>query len=219
MADKSKLSQRFEELTVQLEAVAATKKYHSGEMISDDYIDNEAFTNWKLKARNLLLLACGEASLHFRDFIEREKGEFYATNHATMLQLKAVFEAAREDYEGGYCISQRSLIQSEVFVSELEQAQTLWDGGYDVAAAVIGGIVLETTLRQLCDNHGIAQGSLNKMNDDLAKAGQYNALKKKQVTAWAAIRNSAAHGKPDEFTRDDVANMISQVEAFVADQL
>ena len=57
------------------------------------------------------------------------------------------------------------------------------------------------------------------MNDDLAKAGAYNSLVQKRITALAAIRNSAAHGKPDEFSEKDVTDMISQVRAFVEDQL
>ena len=54
------------------------------------------------------------------------------------------------------------------------------------------------------------------MNADLAKAGVYNSLMQKRITALAAIRNSAAHGKPNEFTRDDVSAMIRDVERFVA---
>jgi hypothetical protein len=219
MSGMSKLSRRFEELATQLEAVAATKSYKSGDWMSGHYVDNSAFINWQLKARNLLSMACGESSLHFKDFVARESDTGYSTNYAVMVHLKAVFEAAREDFEGGFCNSMRTLIQSEVFDSELEQARALLDGGYSSAAAVIAGVVLETTLRQLCDNHNIAHGKLDKMNADLAKAGQYNVLKQKQVTAWADIRNNAAHGHPDKFTRDDVSDMIVKVEAFVAEQL
>ena len=216
---KPNLSQRFDELAAQLETVAATKKHHSGDMISGDFVDGSAFTNWKLKARNLLSLACGETSLHFQDFEKQETSPSWQTNFQIMLNLKAVFEAAREDYEGGYCTSARALIQAEVFDSELEQARALLEGGYHSAAAVIAGVVLETTLRQLCDNHSIAHGKLDRMNADLVKAGQYNVLKQKQVSVWADIRNSAAHGNPEKFTREDVEDMIAKVEAFVADQL
>ena len=37
-------------------------------------------------------------------------------------------------------------------------------------------------------------------------------------TALAAIRNSAAHGKPNEFTRDDISAMIRDVERFAANK-
>jgi hypothetical protein len=54
------------------------------------------------------------------------------------------------------------------------------------------------------------------MNADLAKAGAYNSLVQKRITALAAIRNSAAHGRPQDFTKDDVAAMITDVERFAA---
>ena len=88
-----------------------------------------------------------------------------------------------------------------------------------IAAAVIAGVVLETTIRQLCDDEGIAHGKLDKMNADLTKAGRYSSLVQKQVTALAAIRNSAAHGKTDEYNRGDVERMITDVARFVREHL
>ncbi|MCQ3013874.1 hypothetical protein NLO86_27080 [Pseudomonas savastanoi] len=54
------------------------------------------------------------------------------------------------------------------------------------------------------------------MNEDLAKAGAYSATQKKRITTLAAIRNSAAHGKPEDFTKDEVKGMIEDVERFLA---
>ncbi|WP_050766277.1 hypothetical protein [Microcystis aeruginosa] len=57
------------------------------------------------------------------------------------------------------------------------------------------------------------------MNSDLAKAGVYNKLNQKRITAIADIRNSAAHGKQNEFTVQDVSDMIKDVSRFLADYL
>ncbi len=57
------------------------------------------------------------------------------------------------------------------------------------------------------------------MNDDLTKAGEYNALIQKRVTSLAAVRNSAAHGKTVEYTSEDVKSLINEVERFVAEKL
>lgn len=84
---------------------------------------------------------------------------------------------------------------------------------------MIAGAVLETTLRNLCDANAVAHGKLDKMNADLAKAGVHNALIQKKITALAAIRNSAAHGKSSEFTKDDVENMITEVNRYVSNTL
>ena len=53
--------------------------------------------------------------------------------------------------------------------------------------------------------------SANVMNADLAKAKVYNKLQQKQITAWQGIRNSAAHGKYDEYKAGDVERLIEGV--------
>lgn len=219
MQNTSHLSRRFAELTDQLAAVEAGKQYENSDYVRGFVVDREAYTNWKTKARHLLATACGLESVHYKDFIERESGGFYSTNHADLLQVRAVFDAAREDFEGGMFNSVRSMVQAEVFSNELDQASELMKGGYITAAAVIAGVVLETTLRRLCEDAQIEPGSLNKMNADLSKSGTYNLLVNKRITALADIRNNAAHGHPDKFTKADVADMIIKVEAFVADHL
>ena len=149
-------------------------------------------------------------------FIEGEKYQTMDSEVGRLKRMSAVFLAIKEDFEGGYLVSYRSLVQAEVFSSELEQAEELLGNGYSTAAAVIAGAVLETALRDLCSAHAIEHGSLNRMNDDLAKVGVYNANQKKQITSIAAIRNSAAHGKPEEFTKDQVRGMIDDIERFLA---
>ncbi|MBA7556924.1 hypothetical protein ES705_49651 [subsurface metagenome] len=106
-----------------------------------------------------------------------------------------------------------------MFDTELEQARELLNSGYKLAAAVITGVVLETTLRDFCDREGLTHSKLDKMNADLAKAGLYNKLQQKRITALADIRNSAAHGKPEKFSEEDVKNMIRDVEQFLANHL
>ncbi|WP_208622553.1 DUF4145 domain-containing protein [Sphingomonas faeni] len=219
MANISLLSRRFADLTEQLAAVEATKAYSDSGYTRGYRVDSEAYTNWKTKARHLLATACGQNSVHFKDFVDKEQGGGYSTSHEDLLQVRAVFNAAKEDFDGGYLNSVRSMVQAEVFSTELDQANELMKGGYIVAAAVIAGVVLETTMRRLCEDAGIEPGSLNKMNADLTKAGIYNLLVNKRITALADIRNNAAHGHPNKFTKDDVVDMIAKVEAFVADHV
>lgn len=212
---------RFSELVEQLEAVAAAKTSSANPVTGSAsiYVDQNALLNWKVKAKTLLINTCGESSHHLTSFIAAERSKGYGTNYDILKQLRAVFLAAQEDFSGGYLNTVRNLVQAEVFTSELEQAEELLKSGYATAAAVIAGVVLETTLRDLCTTHELEHGSLNKMNDDLAKAGAYNASQKKRITALAAIRNSAAHGKQEEFTAGDVKGMIDDVERFLTKTL
>ncbi|WP_427501329.1 hypothetical protein ACQE3E_06190 [Methylomonas sp. MED-D] len=213
--------QRFSELKKQMEELLATEKqtYSSFLEKHEPNIDGNALLEWKVKVRNLLSKACGEGSEHYKEFSNNDSTGMYGTYLDTLKRLQAIFLAAKEDYEGGYLRATRSLIQAEVFDSELEQAKELFQAGYKSSSAIIAGVVLETTLRELCDQVGLPHGKLDKMNADLAKNGQYNKLQQKRITALADIRNSAAHGKTNEFSERDVEDMIRDVERFIAEHL
>ncbi|QPL52374.1 hypothetical protein [Vibrio navarrensis] len=210
-----KLAQRFNELQDQLDTIEGTKKTVNGAYGSAETIDTELFTSWKVKAKNLLVTACGENSQHFIAFVEGEKRRTMESDYGIKKRVGAIFGAAKEDFEGGYLISLKQLVQAEVFESELEQAEELLNSGYKLASAVIAGVVLETALRDLCTDNGISHGKLDSMNSQLAKSGLYSKLQQKQITAIADIRNSAAHGKPELFSEQDVRNMIRDVESFL----
>lgn len=185
-------------------------------MGSSTYVDSDALLQWSVKVKNLISKVGGEDCEHYKAFVDTEKSSSWCGNFSMFKALKAVFFATKEDYLGGYLSSFKSIVQAEVFDTELEQAKELLNNGYYTAAAVIAGVVLETTLRDMCAESNIEPSNLNKMNADLAKAGVYNKLVQKQITAHAGVRNSAAHGNSSEFTIDDVTQMITSVESFLA---
>jgi len=213
--------QRFSEIHEQMDSLLASQKSVYSELLSRSQVEIESIDllEWKIKAKNLLSKACGHDSEHYQAFSQNENPGLYGSNLGTLKLLKAIFLAAREDYEGGYLRSTRSLIQAEVFDSELEQAQALLDAGYKSPSAVVTGVVLETSLRELCDRHNVPYSKLDKMNADLAKEGVFNKLQQKRITAMADIRNSAAHGKPNEFNEADVSDMIRDITRFVSEHL
>jgi hypothetical protein len=211
---------RFDELLKQAEVVEASKKTQHIEFVgTGTYVDQPALLNWSVKARHLISSVCGVDSQHFILFLEAEKPAPYTTNYELFQNMHAVFLAAKEDYEGGYLHKIRDLVQANVFASELDQAEELLASGYFTAAAVIAGVVLETRLRQLCEDRRLPTGKLDKMNADLAKADVYNKLTQKQITALADIRNSAAHGEVGGFEPHDVTNMLRDVQKLLAERL
>ena len=211
------LKKRFAELEAQASQVESTRRMQPG--MNDkptERVDAEALLAWGVKTKNLLASACGTASEHYTAFVAAEKYSTFAGNTVNFGRARAVFLAAKEDFEGGYLNKVKNLIQAEVFESELDQARELLASGYHLAAAVVAGVVLETNIRDLCMCSSMPIGKLDKMNADLAKAGRYNALVQKRITALAAIRNSAAHGDIAAFKREDVLPMIDEVERLVA---
>jgi len=75
---------------------------------------------------------------------------------------------------------------------------------------------LEDALRQLCRKNGIPEGDgIEAMNVPLRKAGVYGVPQQQQITAWAAIRNKADHGRFSEYSLEEVRVMHLGVSGFV----
>jgi len=218
----SKVLDRFEQLINEAKQIA-TKKQSStttrmSRTITREYFDevtNEHYLSWKVKTENLLKISCGEDSVHYQAFLrEKDNGLSFPSRLRNSIP---VVLAAYDDLKNGFLISFKQIVQAEVFDSELEQAKSLLESGYKNSSAVIAGVVLETAIKELCLNHGIEldRKKLTHLNDELAKAGVYNKLQQKQITALADIRNNAAHGDYDQFTKEDVIRMIQDIERFI----
>ena len=219
---KNKISSRFKELLEEVNKIESSKKKISGGIYGTDYleINNELHKIWELNLKNLILLLTSDSNcMYYSELVKISELKSYEDYSNVFDRQKALFLAFKDDYEKGLISSIKYLIEANVFDTELEQAKELLSNKYKLAAAVIAGVVLETALRSLCDKAEIPHGKLDKMNADLAKAGTYNSLKQKKITALANIRNSAAHGKDSEFTHKDVEDMIRDIENFLSDYL
>jgi hypothetical protein len=75
----SLLERRFAELVDQWAKVEAAKKPLSGDYMSGFTIEEDVLLNWTVKARNLLVTACGNDSEHYKQFIETAKPQAYGT--------------------------------------------------------------------------------------------------------------------------------------------
>lgn len=194
----------------------------------DNYIvDSEAFAKWRINYASLLEQVIPPNSTQ-RKLIE-EPG--YAFNAKGSLEnYLSVLEAIREDFEKGFLGDLMLQAEAEIAADYMGQAEHLLaegqSGKYDhVPAAVLSGAVLEKALRTLCGQQtppiltANSKGeplTLNPLIDALKKAGVFNELKAKQLRAWADIRNKAAHGEFDQFTRPDVEVMIKGISDFLA---
>jgi hypothetical protein len=105
---------------------------------------------------------------------------------------------------------------SEYFIEE----------GYKDPAAVMTGCVLEEHLRQLCElneievtfekDYKFITKKANLLNSELAKKNVYGKLDSKNIIAWLDQRNSAAHGKFDNYNKEQVHTMLNGVTEFIA---
>ena len=141
--------------------------------------------------------------------------------------VAGVLRALRQDYDAGRMQSFRELVHSDLFSDFLSMAEyLLTDENLKDPAAVLAGSVLEEHLRKLCDQHTIpttmadssgkqSPKKLDTMNADLARQTVYGKNEQKQVTAWAGIRNDAAHGHFGNYQHQQVALMLQGIRDFI----
>ena len=156
------------------------------------------------------------------DRVAPEGSPYRSRLKTTLIGQIGSLRALRRDYEDGYLQTVQGLVRAEVFADFLEMAAHLLEQGYKDPAAVLAGGVLEEHLRALCVARAlktVMAGRPKKadtMNAELAGAGAYNKLDQKNVTAWLDLRNNAAHGKFDQYSKDQASVMLLGVREFVA---
>jgi hypothetical protein len=154
--------------------------------------------------------------------VARSAVEEWGSDRMLLPHLHGVLIALRADYEAGFVVTLRELIHADVFGDFLESAEHLIAAGYKDAAGVIVGSVLEEHLRKLSTKAGVpivdAKGGPRKadsLNADLVKAGVYNTLQQKAVTAWLGLRNHAAHGNYSQYDKAQVGALLRDVREFL----
>jgi len=210
---------RLNELIAKGEAILKTKEY---EFTGDDgkpsfHVSSPEVKGWGTSVISLLQRVFGESSSHYKFF--EKSFSHYDSWELSFRALQAILAAAKEDYEGGYLFNLRGLVKAEVLTDATEQADALLAAGYKDPACVVAGIALEVAIKEISARVGVMSGKLDKMNADLCKAGVYNIAKQKQITAWADLRNKAAHGDWAAYNEADVRDMLNGVERFLADYL
>jgi hypothetical protein len=138
-----------------------------------------------------------------------------------LYELAALATALRDDIRNGWLTSVVELAHADTYADYLSMAEGLQAQGYKDPAAVIAGTSLEVQLKALATKQGIdllmpngRPKMASALNDDLKREGVYNALEHKQVIAWLAIRNSAAHGNYGDYDEAAVKGLIEGVGNF-----
>jgi hypothetical protein len=138
------------------------------------------------------------------------KSEFSTQAHAasgsarnTLRILDSVLEGFLAHVSAGLqsAIGPRRQVQIEVISDLLDQANLLLEtkGVHPAAPIVILGATLEEYLRTTVEQEGLSLGNrkpgLQAYADTLRDADRLSKQECKDITAWAGIRNHAAHGE------------------------
>jgi hypothetical protein len=124
-------------------------------------------------------------------------------------------EGAREEIEKGFLYDIEHLISTDLFESVIEQAKYLLQNGYKDVAAVLGRVVIESTLKDMAKRADISfqeNTKLAKLNEILWKNNVYAKNVWRVTQGYIDIGNDAAHGHFDKYNEQSVANMLTWIE-------
>jgi len=215
---KEKLAERIDQLLQKAEKVKSTHKPNPPGVIGFPTLNEDIFLEWKSNVENLIFLTTGENSVYHKNFSDKVKN-----GHKSHVDFGiGVLRALKEDLALGFLSDIKDLVIAEVFSDFLDITKHLLDNNYKDPAASLVGAVLEDSLRKIASKHNIQV----KNNDDIASLNTkiadkeiYNRLVQRQIQAWKGIRDSADHGKFDDYKIDDVISILNGVERFITENL
>jgi len=195
------------------ETLLDTKRYEPD--LYATYVDSRLQVEWSSQAITRLILFFGSDHTYTETFRSEASGTYdYQVERGL-----GVLQAALDDVEQGYLETVRELVAAEVFSDLLDQADHLLENGYGAPAASLAAAILENGLRSLATRKGItvrASDNLQSRNKNIADKGVYNRLRQKQVAVWIDVRNAADHGRFNEFSGEDVADLIKGVRSLLS---
>ena len=211
------LIQRIDQLIQNADEVIQTAE--KGQIGS--FVNAELFYAFRSASLSFFSMTFGKDHTHYDEFNSQVD---QSTPYCSRIG-RGILSAAREELAGDWLTTTKGLVSAEIFSDFLEMAQHLLDEGYKDPAAVMAGSVLEEHLRQLCQKHGIPTEMTKQdrshpkkadaLNTELVKKKVYNQLDHKQVTTWLDLRNKAAHGKYQEYTKEHVSQMLQGLSNFM----
>lgn len=212
------IKRRINELILIGEQVLATERSNA----FGSYVSSEQFNEFRSASLSFLRNTFGTDHPFYIEF-NKETGD--STPYHTE-KGRGILKAAKQEIDGGWMFTVKGLVSAEIFSDFLEMAEYLLNEGYKDPAAVMVGSVLEEHLRQMCSKNLISielqkdgkaiPKKADSLNSELAAKNIYNKLDQKSITSWLDLRNKAAHGKYDEYTKEQVYLMYQGVLNFIS---
>ena len=113
----------------------------------------------------------------------------------------------------------KQLVQADLFDSELDSAKELNKKGFVRASGAVAGVVLESHLQQVCENHRITIRKKNPGINDLAQLLKDSEVidtpEWRKIQHLADLRNLCDHKKKAEPSGDDIDQLIAGVSRII----
>ena len=123
-----------------------------------------------------------------------------------------IVKAAKATLESSL-IDMTSILQADLFDSEIDSARALAKSGFLRAAGAICGVVIEKHLKQVCQNHGIVirkkNPTISIFNQALKDNNSITVPQWRHMQLLADIRNLCDHDKEKEPEKNELDDLIS----------
>lgn len=236
-----KILNRFDELIAEASELISRMVEHDEEYsrsnprsFGGDYGHKSEFRAVIVKVVNLVEILLDESEQK-REITERIKGLVHShfSKPEVLRDVLGTLQGLKDIYENGFLDTMEASIYASITSDYMNQVEAMLDpkdiDKFQLALAAAGcGMVLESALRRLCELQSPPVATLkssgkkkllNALIQDLQKANAFNKLKGDQLRAYAKTRNYADHADHNEFTRNDVDDMVRGVRNFLADYL
>jgi hypothetical protein len=180
--------------------------------VSGKYAESVPWEGWATSAENLIRAVYGEETPHYKNF--REAYTYCHGYEHEIKRLIALFQSAKEDFDGGYVFNIELRISGEVFGDFVALArQSLSEGQKDVAA-VLACAAFEDALKRLAAANKISTDgkTMADLVNALKSAGLVAGAQKSLLGAMPRIRNMAMHAAWSKISEPDVSSVLGYVE-------
>lgn len=113
----------------------------------------------------------------------------------------------------------KQLLQADFFDTEIEVSKELSKKGFNRAAGVICGVVIEKHLGQVCANHNIPITkkfpTISDFNEQLKNKDVIEITMWRFIQRLGDLRNLCGHNKSKEPTNDDVNELIEGTDKLI----
>ena len=204
--DRQEIILKFRELIEKAERACNERSASPEGMISGDL-----YFEVRTSALNLLSRIASEDSFYVRELREMDQPNPFV--------MKGILNAALTDYSEGFMADNKLLVSAEIFADFLVQAEILLENDYKDAAAVVIRSVLEDGLRRLCVSNGVTSSSregVHQLAEKLVRKSVLTSLQFKEIEAKKEVGNSAAHGRFEDYTKEDVYAFHEFVQRLLA---
>lgn len=187
----------------------------NGGGMSGTNVTSAEWQRWGTSAQNLIRAVFGEGSPHYANFLQAFKdcsGYDYSVN-----TLFGIFQAAKDDFEGGYVFNVDLRVSGEVFGDFVVLAKQALANGHKDVAAVLACAALEDALKRFAGANGIdtTDKTMQEVVNALKGAGLVSGAQKSLLDTMPRIRNIALHADWGKVSEPDVNSVIGFVEQFL----